>query len=48
MPILTDWSMVSTKVHAYFLGRATRAAARAFINFLLDEFSEGVDVAHAG
>jgi DNA-binding transcriptional LysR family regulator len=49
VPILTDWSMVSTKVHAYFpLGRATRTAARAFINFLLDEFSESVDVTRAG
>jgi DNA-binding transcriptional LysR family regulator len=49
VPILPDWSMVSTKVHAYFpLGRATRTAARAFINFLLDEFSESNDVARAG
>ncbi|WP_208459766.1 LysR family transcriptional regulator [Paraburkholderia caribensis] len=49
VPILTDWSMVGTKVHAYFpLGRATRTAARAFINFLLDEFSESVDVTRAG
>lgn len=41
VPILTGWSMGSTRVHAYFpLGRATGAAARAFINFLLDEFSE--------
>lgn len=39
VPILTDWPMTPIKVHAYFpLGRATRTAARAFINFLLDEF----------
>jgi hypothetical protein len=41
--------MVGTKVHAYFpLGRATRTEARAFTNFLLDEFSESVDVTRAG
>jgi hypothetical protein len=41
--------MVSTDVHAYFpLGRATRMAARAFINFLLDEFGESADVSRAG
>jgi DNA-binding transcriptional LysR family regulator len=44
VPILTDWSMASTKVHAYFpLGRATRTSARAFINFLLEEFGESID-----
>ncbi|WCM24156.1 LysR substrate-binding domain-containing protein [Paraburkholderia bryophila] len=44
VPILTAWSMAPTKVHAYFpLGRATRTAARAFINFLSDEFSGGFD-----
>lgn len=49
VPILTDWSMVGTKVHAYFpLGRATRTAARAFINFLLDEFSESSNVTRTG
>lgn len=47
--ILTDWSMVPTQVHAYFpLGRATRTAARAFINFLLEEFSGGFDGPPAG
>ncbi|RAS21044.1 LysR substrate-binding domain-containing protein [Paraburkholderia bryophila] len=49
VPILTGWSMVGTQVHAYFpLGRATRTAARAFINFLLDEFGKSIDVTRAG
>lgn len=39
--VLSEWELVPTRVHAYFpLGRATRTAARAFINFLTDEFSE--------
>jgi DNA-binding transcriptional LysR family regulator len=49
VPILTDWSMASTRVHAYFpLGRATRTSARAFINFLLDEFGEIIDSTRVG
>lgn len=41
--ILTDWTLAPTRVHAYFpLGRATRTAARAFINFLSDEFDQCV------
>lgn len=37
--LLPDWEMASTRVHAYFpLGRATRTAARAFIDFLIDDF----------
>jgi DNA-binding transcriptional LysR family regulator len=33
--LLTDWETVPTKVYAYFpLGKATRFAARAFIDFL--------------
>jgi DNA-binding transcriptional LysR family regulator len=42
--ILPEWELVPTRVHAYFpLGRATRTAARAFINFLTDEFSDAAD-----
>ena len=42
--ILTDWEMYPTRVHAYFpLGRATRTAARAFIDFLSAEFAEDLD-----
>jgi DNA-binding transcriptional LysR family regulator len=38
--ILKDWEMAETRVHAYFpLGRATRTAARAFIDFLSSEFA---------
>ena len=38
--LLPDWDMASTRVHAYFpLGRATRSAARAFIDFLIEDFS---------
>ncbi|MEH2474298.1 DNA-binding transcriptional LysR family regulator [Nitrobacteraceae bacterium AZCC 2161] len=38
--ILAGWETVPTRVHAYFpLGRATRTAARAFIDFLSEEFS---------
>ena len=38
--LLSDWEMASTRVHAYFpLGRATRSAARAFIDFLIEDFS---------
>jgi len=38
--LLPDWEMASTRVHAYFpLGRATRSAARAFITFLIEDFS---------
>ncbi len=38
--LLTDWEMIPTRVHAYFpLGRATRFAARAFIQFLAGELS---------
>jgi len=37
--LLPDWEMASTRVHAYFpLGRATRSAARAFIEFLIEDF----------
>jgi DNA-binding transcriptional LysR family regulator len=44
VPILMDWSLAPTQVHAYFpLGRATRTAARAFINFLLEEYKGGFD-----
>jgi DNA-binding transcriptional LysR family regulator len=36
--LLTDWETVPTKVYAYFpLGKATRFAARAFIDFLAAE-----------
>jgi DNA-binding transcriptional LysR family regulator len=39
--ILADWALAPTRVQAYFpLGRATRTAARAFINFLSDEFDQ--------
>jgi len=39
--LLPDWEMASTRVHAYFpLGRATRSAARAFIDFLIEDFSK--------
>jgi DNA-binding transcriptional LysR family regulator len=35
--LLTDWETVPTRVHAYFpLGRSTRFAARAFVQFLSD------------
>lgn len=45
--ILSDWSLVPTQVHAYFpLGRATRTAARAFIDFLLEEYKGGFDRPH--
>jgi len=38
--LLPDWEMASTRVHAYFpLGRATRSAARAFIDFLIEDFA---------
>lgn len=40
VPLLTDWKMETTPVHAYFpLGRATRSAARAFIDFLIEDFA---------
>ncbi len=33
--LLTDWETIPTRVHAYFpLGKATRSAARVFIEFL--------------
>jgi DNA-binding transcriptional LysR family regulator len=36
--VLTDWDMPPRRVHAYFpQGRATRTAARAFIDFLSNE-----------
>jgi len=39
--LLPDWEMASTRVHAYFpLGRATRTAARAFIDFLIEDFGK--------
>ncbi len=43
--LLGDWDMTPTRVHAYFpLGRATRSAARAFIDFLSSEYrAEGAD-----
>ena len=38
--LLPDWTMAATRVHAYFpLGRATRSAARAFIDFLIEDFN---------
>lgn len=38
--LLPAWEMASTRVHAYFpLGRATRSAARAFIDFLIEDFN---------
>lgn len=38
--LLPEWEMVPTRVHAYFpLGRATRTAARAFIDFLIADFA---------
>ncbi len=37
--LLPYWEMAHTRVHAYFpLGRATRSAARAFIDFLIEDF----------
>jgi DNA-binding transcriptional LysR family regulator len=39
--LLPEWDMVPTRVHAYFpLGRATRSAARAFIDFLIEDFAK--------
>lgn len=36
--LLTDWETIPTRVHAYFpLGKATRFAARVFIQFLADD-----------
>ncbi len=41
--LLTDWETVPTRVHAYFpLGRATRFAARAFIQFLAGELNRSL------
>ena len=38
--VLSDWETVATRVHAYFpMGRATRWAARAFIDFLSEEYA---------
>jgi DNA-binding transcriptional LysR family regulator len=40
--LLLDWETVPTKVYAYFpLGKATRFAARAFIDFLDAELNKG-------
>jgi DNA-binding transcriptional LysR family regulator len=42
--LLPEWSLAPTRVYAYFpLGRATRTAARAFIDFLSAEFRAGVE-----
>jgi DNA-binding transcriptional LysR family regulator len=42
--LLPEWSLAPTRVYAYFpLGRATRMAARAFIDFLSAEFRAGVE-----
>ncbi|WP_050479027.1 LysR family transcriptional regulator [Herbaspirillum rhizosphaerae] len=39
-PLLSDWQMVDLPVHAYFpLGRATRMAARSFVEFIETEFA---------
>lgn len=47
--ILTEWEMAPTRVHAYFpLGRATRTAARAFIEFLSKEYRGGIDQPPSG
>jgi DNA-binding transcriptional LysR family regulator len=41
--LLPDWTMASLPVHAYFpLGRSTRLAARAFVDFIAVELA-GVD-----
>lgn len=41
--LLPDWTMASLPVHAYFpLGRSTRLAARAFVDFIAGELA-GVD-----
>jgi DNA-binding transcriptional LysR family regulator len=38
--LMPDWEMSELPVHAYFpAGRATRLAARAFVDFLAEEFS---------
>lgn len=38
--LFTDWDTVPTRVHAYFpLGRATRFAARAFIDYLVSDLN---------
>jgi DNA-binding transcriptional LysR family regulator len=43
VPLLTDWETIPTRVHAYFpLGRATRFAARAFIEFLAGELNRSL------
>jgi DNA-binding transcriptional LysR family regulator len=41
--LLTDWETTPTRVYAYFpLGRATRFAARAFIQFLAGDLAHGL------
>ncbi|GGC59179.1 LysR family transcriptional regulator [Undibacterium terreum] len=40
--LLPDWKMVDLPVHAYFpMGRATRMAARTFVEFIEAEFAKG-------
>ena len=42
--ILAPWTMSDITVHAYFpMGRGTRAAARAFIDYLVDELKNDTD-----
>lgn len=42
--VLSKWERVPRRMHAYFpLGRATRTAARAFIDFLSDEYRAAAD-----
>ena len=46
--LLPDWKMAEMPVHAYFpLGRASRLAARAFVDFLVAELSEDPRHFHA-
>jgi len=43
--LLTDWEMIPTPVHAYFpLGKATRFAAKAFIQFIASELSRELPI----
>lgn len=46
--LLPDWTMASLPVHAYFpLGRSTRLAARAFVDFMAEELAKGHPETHA-
>ncbi|SAL72840.1 LysR family transcripitonal regulator [Caballeronia terrestris] len=40
--LLPEWTMAQLPVHAYFpMGRATRMAARAFVDFIAEELTNG-------